>query len=49
MILGETHDAARYTGLKISFEHIPSTEDFAWLGVEVPQVGHGEEAARTTT
>ena len=27
-----------YTGLKISFEHIPATETFRWLGVELPTI-----------
>ena len=29
---------ARYTGLKISFEHIPDIADFEWLGIEMPRV-----------
>ena len=38
--LGDSTDrTGRYTGLKISFEHIPSVDDFAWLGVQVPETG----------
>ena len=38
--LGDTRDdTARYTGLEISFEHIPEIADFEWLGIEVPRVG----------
>lgn len=37
--LGDSTDrTGRYTGLKISFEHIPGVEDFAWLGIRVPEV-----------
>ena len=36
--LGDSLDrTGRYTGLKISFEHIPAISDFKWLGVEVPE------------
>ena len=28
-----------YTGLKISFEHIPALRTFRWLGVDVPAIG----------
>lgn len=28
-----------YTGLKISFEHIPSAQAFRWLGRELPTIG----------
>ena len=35
--LGEGLDkTGRYTGPKISFEHIPSIEAFRWLGIDVP-------------
>ena len=38
--LGESTDrSGRYTGLKISFEHIPDLEQFAWLGIAVPEPG----------
>ena len=41
--MGDSADAsARYTGLKISFEHIPDPADFDWLGVSMPQVGPGK-------
>ena len=40
LTLGESADrTGRYTGVKISFEHIPSLDEFAWLGIEVPPVG----------
>ena len=39
LTLGESLDrSARYTGLKIAFEHIPALEDYARLGIEVPRV-----------
>ena len=52
--LGDSLDrSGRYTGLKISFEHIPEVADFAWLGIDVPTVGgdvhkrlHSEEPRR---
>ena len=40
--LGESTDGARYTGLKISFEHIPAIADFGWLGVPIPEIGAPE-------
>ena len=43
--IGESADrSARYTGLKISFEHIPDIADFEWLGVAVPEIGPLSEA-----
>ena len=36
--LGDTRDPAPYTGVKISFEHIPSVQTFEWLGITVPQI-----------
>ena len=43
--VGDSADAsARYTGLKISFEHIPDIADFEWLGVAVPEIGPLSEA-----
>ena len=39
--LGDSHDrTGRYTGLKISFEHIPAIGDFEWLGISIPEIGH---------
>ena len=38
--VGESTDTARYTGLKVSFEHIPAIGDFEWLGVPMPEIGH---------
>ena len=38
LTLGASTDRARYTGLKIAFQHIPDIEDFYWLDVEVPEV-----------
>ena len=42
--LGESTDrTGRYTGTKISFGHIPSLDEFAWLGIEVPRVRAPEQ------
>ena len=47
--IGDSTDAsARYTGLKIAFEHIPDTADFDWLGVSMPEVGPGKTRSSTT-
>lgn len=41
--LGDSVDrTGRYTGLKISFEHIPHLSDFEWLGIEMPQITQGQ-------
>ena len=38
--LGDSSDqTGRYTGLKISFEHAPDSQDFEWLGIDMPTVG----------
>lgn len=43
--LGESADRkGKYTGLKISFEHIPDIVDFEWLGIDVPQIDAGGTA-----
>ena len=39
LTLGEANDPARYTGLKISFQHAPTQEEFEWHGIEMPAVG----------
>ena len=55
MTVGHSTDrTGRYTGLKVGFEHVRTTADLEWLGVEVPEIqpkmslaivpaGHGSE------